>query len=338
LKNKKVVLFIGIYLIFLAGVFYLFSGSPPDGEVEVYKGCVYGDPFDIFLGLKAREMKRFGVNIVRIQVPFYVDSSGNVYEFTPYYRQLLVATIQTAHRNGLKVYIEMNTAYSGEDTFLPGNIFTIPERVWPTFLPQWNKMVLEHANIAEKYGAELYAPLAEPDGRFGLEILLEHESIRGFEKASEWGQEILPKIRERYHGEIAWRGAITMCGPERPDSQTPRWETFRDKAYINFTGYDYIGFEIDPWFMPPVEKEYESEEELWSVKREAYREWVREVIDVTLMWAERDGCKGVYAAFGETIWSDNMVFNEGKGRLSGYFTGFATITSAARDWYTERLP
>ena len=88
-----------------------------------------------------------------------------------------------------------------------------------------------------------------------------------------------------------------------------------------------------------MEEEYKSEEELWSVKREVYREMVREVIDITLIWAERDGCKGVIAAlFGETVWSENMVLNEGKGKLSGYIAAFSTIKSGARDWYTERLP
>jgi hypothetical protein len=57
---------------------------------------------------------------------------------------------------------------------------------------------LEYAELAEKYGVELFAPLNEADGVLGLSILQEEGSPRGYEAASAWGQEILPGIRERY--------------------------------------------------------------------------------------------------------------------------------------------
>jgi hypothetical protein len=51
------------------------------------------------------------------------------------------------------------------------------------------------------------------------------------------------------------------------------------------------------------------------------------------MWAERDGCKGVIATeFGEEI-----LFEEGEGKLSGYFYWF-TKPEDIRYWYKERLP
>jgi hypothetical protein len=42
-----------------------------------------------------------------------------------------------------------------------------------------------------------------------------------------------------------WRAGITQYSLEG-DWAGGRWEAFRDHAYINFTGYDYIGFTIYP--------------------------------------------------------------------------------------------
>ena len=58
---------------------------------------------------------------------------------------------------------------------------------------------------------------------------------------------------------------------------------------------------------------------------------MNEVIDYTLMWAERDGCKGVIA----TEFAEERVFEEGLGKLSGFFYYF---TEPAKIWYSERFP
>jgi len=49
LKNKKIMLFLLIYLVFLSVTVYLFKlGSPPKGEVDVYKGVIHGDKTGFF--------------------------------------------------------------------------------------------------------------------------------------------------------------------------------------------------------------------------------------------------------------------------------------------------
>jgi hypothetical protein len=293
-------------------------------EVEVYKGINKGDQTG-FMGFtilfSANTLREAGVNLVVDEVPLFIDFEGNVMEF-PYYRQLLIHNIETAHRSGLKYCIQLMVAYLGGDY----NRFTIPERIWPNFFPQYDKLVLEYADLAEKYGVEMFAPLIEADGFLGMQPLLKEDSLRGFEKASDWGQEILRKIRQRYHGSILWRSGITSNGPE-DGSDIGRWETFRDNVYINFTGYDYIGFTVAMWQVPNWWEQDKPGAEI------RYREYMREVMDYALMCAERDRCKGVIA----TEFSEEILFEEGEGKLSGYFFWF-NDPDLIEYWYKEKLP
>ena len=64
---------------------------------------------------------------------------------------------------------------------------------------------------------------------------------------------------------------------------------------------------------------------------ERYREYLRDVIDYSLMCAERNGCKGVIA----TEFGEERVFEEGEGKLSGYFYWF---NEPVLYWYQERIP
>jgi len=322
LKHRKKALFIGLYVVFLIGILFFFKvGTPPRGDVGVYKGVVKGDNtgFSGFTILfSAPDMKEAGVNIVIDEVPFFVDYDGNVREF-PFFRQIIMHNIKAAHRSGLRYGFTLQETYiHGE----PGAI-TIPERTWPTFFPQWNQMILKYAALAERNGVEIFGHWVEGECALGFEILIEEDSIRGYEKASDWGQFILHKIREVYSGNVLWRAGITQVGPERPDSNA-KWDTFRDEVYMNFTGYDYIGFTIYPTFVADfVHGDPESERR--------YREYMNEVIDYLLEIVERDGCKGVIA----TEFAEERVFEEGLGKLSGFFYYF---TEPTKIWYSERFP
>ena len=307
LKNKKIMLFLLIYLVFLSVTVYLFKlGSPPKGEVDVYKGVIHGDKtgfFGLTILFSAPSIKEAGANLMVNECPFFVDSEGNIREF-PYFRQFLIHNIQTAHRNGLKYCMELQEAYlSGEPGSPARMTFAVPEKVWPTFFPQWNRLVLEYAELAEKYGVEMFAPWVEGDGALGAE------------KGSEWGQEILPQIRERYSGEILWRAGFTAGGVDGLWVGAGGFaEIMEDHPFARigaFTGYDYIGFTIVPSMV--VNWEYGNPE-----SEANYRIWLREVIDYALMCAERDGCKGVIA----TEFGEDRVFEEGAGKLSGYFFWF----------------
>jgi len=287
-------------------------------EANIYKGIVKGDKTG-FMGFtilfSAASLEESGVNMVVDEVPFFVDPEGNVCEF-PYYRQLLIQNIQAAHRNGLQYCMTL------QDNYLPnsgtGHPHVIPESAWSTFIPQWNGLVLEYAVLAEKFGVEMYAPLVEPDGVFSTE------------KAVEWGQEIVPQIKERYSGKILFRSGFTAGGCQGlwlgPGGFA---EIMADNPFSNsgaFSGYDYIGFTIYPQWIEGWE--------YGDPKSEAnYRIWLSEVIDYALMCAQRDGCSGVIA----TEFGEDRVFEVGEGRLSGYFF-YYDEPDLIEYWYGERLP
>jgi len=317
LRSKKLLFFFLVYLTCLAVILYFFRfGSPVGEEVKVYKGIVKGDKTG-FMGFtilfSANTLKDAGVNLVVDEVPFFIDYEGNVMEF-PYFRQLLIHNIEAAHRSGLQYCMTLQVAY------LPRELGTmgVPERVWPTFLPQWNKLVLEYATLAERYGVEMFAPWVEADAAMGAE------------KGSEWGQEIVSQIRERYSGKILWRAGFTAGGVEG------LWvgdggfaKIMEDHPFASagaFAGYDYIGFTIQPSML--VNWEYGNPE-----AEANYRIWMREVIDYALMCAERDGCSGVIA----TEFGEDRVFEVGEGKLSGYFYWFDE-PDLIEYWYKERLP
>jgi hypothetical protein len=320
LKSKKLLLFVVTYLICLVVILYVFRfGSPLREEVEVYKGIVKGDKTG-FMGFtilfSANTLKEHGVNLVVDEVPFFVDGEGNVMEF-PYYRQLLIHNIEAAHRSGLQYCMTLQDQFVlSVETQAP---HVVPEEVWPTFAPQWNKLVLEYAILAERYEVEMFAPAVEPDGVFGAE------------KGAEWGQEIVSQIREIYSGKILCRSGFGFEGlwdggwTEAGDFAEGMEGNLFSKAGT-FTGYDYIGFTVTPRMI--ANWEYGD-----PVAEANYRTFLNELMDYALMCAERDGCSGVIA----TEFGEDRVFEEGEGKLSGYFYWFDEPT-LIEYWYKERLP
>ena len=120
----------------------------------------------------------------------------------------------------------------------------------------------------------------------------------GAKTSSEWGQEILPIIRENYNGKVVFKGSLA-----------------HDLDYdINFKGYDAIGFSISP----------EGE------GVEGYEQRAVNVIQKVIGWAERDnvlevivtefGVWGGASRFDEDtkITAHKIIFEQGKGKLKGF--------------------
>jgi len=298
IKSPRVAAPILAYLILLGPILYLYSGSPPETEVQVYKGS-WGP---VLLPNSLAGMKDMGMNTVFIQ------------DFGPF-KELLVANIQTAHRNGLKVVLTTG--------FMP----PYPKAA-DLDLEDLNSKIIDLAKLAEEYGVEFFSPLNEPDCIF-------------WENTARWGQEILPRIREVYHGEIIWKGAIfcfidIMRPPPDAEAseQSGEWPT-------DFSGYDYIGFSMSPRA---------------GMTLEEYPQFVDNVLNATLAWAERDNCKGVMVTeFGTWEWEPwhseedvarphEIVLERGENKVVGFFvldflgsgTGGKT-GEVIRRWYKEIL-
>jgi len=353
IKSPRVFAPILAYLILLGPTLYLYSGSPPETEVQVYKGawCAFISP-NLLVGLKD-----IGVNTVQI------GGASKSFEM-PDVKELIIANIQTAHRNGLKVFLTLSGSVSGSKT---------KEKIT---LEALNSRIIEYAKIAERYEVEFFAPLNEPEftSKYPLEENKDPEKwmrevlpqikeaypefAGGYPLVEDidpekwvqdilpqikeaypdfgdkyprypfvknidpekWAQDILPKVKEVYHGELIWRAD----------------ELYRSTDY---SGYDYIGFTASPVGMA----------------FEDYPEFIDGALDEALEIAERDNCKGVmitefFAWEGkpghskeETARAFETAFERGENKAVGFFPTFLEFTMSRKaigvisKWYKEIL-
>lgn len=314
-------------------------------EVYIYKGIwtpslLLQDRH--YLTTNAQKLKGLGINTIFIMAPApqgeewlekareaFQSSPGLIQkleEYVPHEREIIIGAIQDAHKNGLKIGLTVVT-------WNPPLGMEYDEELL-------NAKVIEYAKLAEEYNVELFAPMGEPEKVFGAET-------------SEWRQEIFPKVREVYHGEITSKGfAALPLGEELND------EFFRSVAEGppgQFVGYDYIGF--GP--MLPVGLR----------TLEEYSEYVELDLKYQLAQAERDGCKGlIITEFGvldgmlvtqeESARAHEIVLEKASkyDKVFGYFANSDFLgleiqgvpefsieenlktQEVIREWFTEILP
>lgn len=231
-------------------------------EIYIYKGIWMPGMLLIpdYLASNIQKLKDIGINAVFLaglpalpesyfeKLPFPPETLEKIKEILPIEKELLIADIQTAHRNGLKVVLTV-----GIDP---------KPKMEEIDLEDWNSKIIEYARLAEEYDVELFAPMAEPGGLFD-------EKDIGI-----WGQEILLRVKEVYHGEVVWMG----CGP----GGEPRSEEFLKELSEGppgkYVGYDYIGFGLN--LVP-------------EMTLEEFPQYIDNSIKYKLAQAERDNCKGV---------------------------------------------
>jgi hypothetical protein len=170
----------------------------------------------------------------------------------------------------------------GEPGSIPGSILN-------KVLENYEPVVIELAKIAEEEGADVFAPMAEPDLKMGSAT-----------KASKWSQDMLPKIKEVYSGKLLWRGDFHNA-----------YES--SSKQVDFTGFDIIGFTTlpggpDAANIPNV---------------------IAGNVDTLTKWAEEDGVEEVWISeFGISVDSPQSeadkaksyqeMFEASAGKLDGY--------------------
>jgi len=316
IKSPRIIIPVVIYLILLGPVLYLYSGSPPETEVQVYKGVWFPYVFPSSLA----EMKDIGVNTVFLQSSAPGPLEKKLMPFGKNYilfeKELLIANIKTAHRNGMGVILTT------------GIMPPYPE---PSKINKkdFNSKIIELAKLAEKYEVEFFAPLNEPDYIIG-------------ENFSKWDQEILPKIKEVYNGKVIWRGGVHGNIDKMLSGEWP----------TNFSGYDYMGCGLTPHA---------------DITIEDYPQFVDDMLNTMLSWAERDNVKGVMITeFGAWEWgytaepggasfqlirseedivrAHEIALERGKDKVVGFFvldvSGSGTkgkVGEVIKKWYKEIL-
>lgn len=227
-------------------------------EIYIYKGVWLPGINPNYLAVQMQKMKDLGMNTVYLAV-MTIQEEGN--PIAGIDTSHIVEDIQFAHENGMKVML--NTQ------IYPKN------RVEEKNLERLNSLIVEVAKLAEENEVELFAPLGEPATVISGDV-------------GRWRQEILPKIKRVYHGEIFWDGS--GAGSNLPDkttiSQIPK------QPPGDYAGYDYIGF---PLYLC-VSERLEPEERIQfadMLTLEKYSQYAEGALDYMLALAERDGCKGV---------------------------------------------
>ena len=207
----KTLTFLIVVLVFVSLVFHGFSGEPPSGEAKIYKG-IWSPAFPYtakMLSFDIEQLREDGVNTLSFGPNYDTDSEGRI-QGVPLMKELTILFIQTAHRNGFRVFLVPN---------LWGPDLSIEKIDSDLFFKQSTKINLEWAEIAERYGVEMYAPSNEPS-----------MVIPNKEAVNKWTHDVAIKVREKYHGILVYKAAIADWGFDN-----------------DYRGYDYVGLDLFPY-------------------------------------------------------------------------------------------
>jgi len=137
--------------------------------------------------------------------------------------EVMRSLIQYFHTNGLKVYlITYHERLGAHHEYGRGLKIDVDE-----FLDRAAEIAVKWAKIAEESGVEMYAPRKEL------------QAFVGNEKALEWDEKILPRIRKVYNGSLV-RGAFTIYSWDN----TRKGVVISDILPDNMSGWDYLGVDF----------------------------------------------------------------------------------------------
>jgi len=227
-------------------------------EAYIYKGIWLPGIPQGWLASNIQEMKDLGMNTVSLAIIIIQEGDNPLVGLDTSY---ILDDIQTAHENGMKV-------------MLTPIIYPKP-RLEEKDLGRLDSLIIEAAKLAEEHDVELFAPLAEPP------TIITGDLYRS------WMQEIIPKVKNVYHGEIYWSSPGVGSPPDKATiSQISK------QPPGDFAGYDYIGLTT----LFPLSERLEPEEQLrWAdrLTLEGYAQYVEGAIDYRFAHAKRDNCKGI---------------------------------------------
>ena len=273
--------------------------EPPPEAVSVYKGfwmpCLFmNDSGQSMSGVQ--DLKDVGANIIAFGPTIKINAEGKT-DFglsDELLEKRLAELVKRYYDAGIRIHLVVETLYvkdfsdnipAGGQTALPAEIVSSAD-----FFEKYNLFVEKMAQLAEKYRVEFFSPMNEPDLRLGEKI------------ASDWGQEILPRVKKYYSGKVLYKAAFANgAGPN-----------------INFSGYDAIGIDISPGGGPegPSLARYSSD--------------VEKTLDNVLSWASRDSVPDVlFTEFGvwggalsfseeEKAEAHKIIFEKGKDKVKGF--------------------
>ncbi len=272
--------------------------KPPAQKISVYKGfwmpCSFMDDSCQPMN-DPKILQAAGANIVGIAPNIVINEKGEINALPlDYLDKRLNELTERYYKAGIRVFMSPELDYTtdlhsrsrGEPRPIPKDI-----AARPGFMDKYNVLVEDLAKLAEKYQFEFFSPLNEADMKLGPGV------------ASAWGQEILPKIKERYKGKVLWKVGLGVGS---------------EMQQINFKGYDMLGID----FTASGGDEAQSLSSFPSI--------VTNAIENARRIANRDGVSQVLLAEvgvwgGALRFSEegkarihDIIFEQGKGIVSGF--------------------
>lgn len=201
-----------------------------------------------------QELLGDGINAVAIDPPVLIAQRGGLLP-----REILTGEAANVpnitrqlHAAGLAVFLDPSTKSPG---LSPSFEATAP------ILSELNDDAVKWADTAEKEQAELFAPLDD------------YNLVLGTAGANNWSKQVLPLIRQKYHGPLVAKVVPDLSG------QPPAPGVPHDFEALDFHGYDYLMLDIYPCGA--------------KFDQKAFSAYVEDVLDRAAAVARRDGLKGV---------------------------------------------
>lgn len=274
--------------------------DPPKDKISVYKG--FWMPRISYSGkyLNKTEpspepmdnitlLKQVDANLVLVGLDIYIDKNGNVSTSYPekLIHQRVNSLVQQYYPNGIRLGLVPMCHYSREQIIMgiipdknkvptgPAPSISPDLLNNPHYLDNYNNYVGNLAGIAEQYSMEMFSPMNEPD------------LILGSNYASKWGQDILPGVKQNYHGKILYKAALKNYSEN-----------------LDTRGYDIIGVTTSPLS--------------WTgsgVSLENYQGDLSRRVKIIKKWADRDNVSEVM--FGEVFGPSGSFSDEDMATATG---------------------
>jgi hypothetical protein len=210
--------------------------------------------------------------------------------------------VDSLHEMGFKIYFVTYHERMGAH-HLYGDMLNIDV---DSFLVKAAEKAVNWASFCESHSVEMYAPRKEL------------QEFVGINKALQWDNEILPRIRKVYNGDLV-RGAFQLFGWNNYENYAfPRYE-----LSFNLSGWDYLGLDFYGNGVDTLE-----EMEIFYMR----------VVSEAKLLKDKWGLKGVvYEELGfphtgdESFWHSNRTYNDilcemyriffecGSGKIDGFF-------------------
>jgi hypothetical protein len=164
------------------------------GYTEFYRGAWAArlDELRSYL-LHASQLREDGFDSIMVEVEIILDRETHLPKSLA--DDVFIFYLQALKREGFRIILIPNPMHPSLDQGL-GYAWEEPDPsayYHPSYelIKQFDDAIIKWAEIAEEYGADAFLPVLEP-----------YKLAGDYEVASRWLQEILPQIREVYHGQV----------------------------------------------------------------------------------------------------------------------------------------